>query len=277
MTVINNNKPTILILSCLGGSGHESARKTIQDDLGSYFNFQVYYPFKDLLISKFVDAENFYNGMVMLGQNRVINYLASWTPYILTSCFESKITRKMERLIENMKPACVISVAPIINIFSIKVCAQHNIPYCLVTLDADLTNWAIKLKQIAHLSKRLTVTIGNELETTRGTFLKENIPNKQIKRIGFPIRKEFFAPKASEQILCDQLGVPYKKPKIMIMMGGSASTRISEITKILFQKRLFAHFIVVAGNNNQLGIKTKKLPIHPTNSLTVLGSHLTQK
>jgi UDP-N-acetylglucosamine:LPS N-acetylglucosamine transferase len=267
MTVHNN----VLILSCLGGSGHEAARKAIEEEFGDKYKFTTYYPFKDFQISRLVDSETFYNGMVRRGFNRAINYLASCSPYFLNAFPGSKIAEKTEALIKELKPVCVISLAPIINSQTIPICAKYKVPYCLVTLDADLTNWTIGLEKIKNLVKNIWVTIGANIPQTSGMLQRKQIHPKELHTIGFPIRKEFSQARSSRADLCHQLNLDPNRPIIMLMWGGAGSDRMYPIMSGLGQEHRGTQFVAITGKNQDLAERMKTIPIHSSNSLRVLG------
>lgn len=269
MTIHNQNN--ILVLSCLGGNGHEAARKAIEQEFGARYRFTVYYPFKDFQISRIVDSETFYNGMVQKGFNRAINYLAVAAPYLLTTCPGKRIVKQIETLIDDLQPACVISLAPIINRFAIEVCAKHKIPYCLITLDADLTNWVIGLKNIKPLLKNTVITIGADIPQTRGMLERQQLHPKEIQTIGFPIRKEFSQTRGKREDLCHSLGLDPDRAVIMLMWGGAGSDRMYQIMKKLGPQHFGVQFVVITGTNHNLAESIQTLPMHPSNSIRVLG------
>lgn len=266
-----HTQQNILVLSCLGGNGHEAARKALEERFGSKYRFTVCYPFQDLLISRIVDSESFYNKMVQGGFNRVINYLAKASPYFILYFPGRNVVKKIEHLIQCLQPICVISVAPIINRLAIPVCAEHRIPYCLVTLDADLTNWVRGLNDINPLLRNTVITLGADLPQTRGMLEDLQLRFKAVETIGFPIRREFDQARAPREILCQALGFNPEKPIIMLMWGGVGSSRMHQIMKCLGQQNLGAQFVVIAGKDTSLAEIIKRLPLHPSNSRRVLG------
>ena len=269
MTIHNQNN--ILVLSCLGGHGHEAARKAIEQEFGAKYRFTVYYPFKDFKISRLVDSETFYNGMVKKGFNRAINCLAVASPHLLTACPGKRIAKQIETLIDDLQPACVISLAPIINRLAIEVCAKHKVPYCLITLDADLTNWVIGLKNIQPLLKNTVITIGADIPQTRGMLERQQLHPKEIQTIGFPIRKEFSQTRGKREDLCHSLGLDPDRAVIMLMWGGAGSDRMYQIMKKLGAQHLGVQFVVITGTNHNLAESIQTLPLHPSNSIRVLG------
>lgn len=272
MTTAIDRKENILILSCLGGNGHEAARSAIEEHLGSRYNFTVYYPFQDLLVSQFIiDSEKFYNGMVMYGLNGLINYSAKISPYYLTTSLEYRIVKKMKELLEGVRPICVISLAPIINRFCMEEAVKHRVPYSVVTLDADLTNWVKGLDKVQHLLAKVIFTIGAELPETRGILTQAGVPEQNIRTIGFPLRKEFTQEKPNRSEICRQLHLPINKPIVMMMWGGAGSERIYKIAQKLFPEKLNAYFVVIAGKNELLQRRVQTLPLHRSNGLAVVG------
>lgn len=269
MSIDNQNK--VLVLSCLGGNGHEAARKAIEEEFGNRYQFHTYYPFKDLLISRIVNNENFYNQMIRDGHNQVINYLARVAPYVLLKFPGRKVAQKIEQLINTLQPSCVISLAPIINPLAIRVCAKHQIPYCLITLDADLTNWVIGLEKIRHLLHETIITIGADVPQTRGMLERKQIAPKAIHTIGFPIRKEFSQRRKERIDLCHSLKLDPDRKIIMLMWGGMGSHRMYPIMQKLGKESLGVQLVVITGSNHLLAERIKTLAIHPSNSLQVLG------
>ena len=263
-------QPNIVFLSCHGGNGHESAKAFLEDRLKERFNCRTIYPLKSFL--SIVDSEKIYNFLLRNGLNRLTNYLAgSFLTSCLISISENRVSQLMEKTIRDQHPTYVVSLVPMVNHITMKVCSNHEIPYLLVTLDADLTNWTIGLEQVASLAGKVQYTIGYDLPTTGEMLLKKGIRPENLHTIGFPIRKEFCEEKPQREDLCAEIGLPQDRQIVLIMAGGSGGEYAYRIAKILARQPFNLCLVVIAGKNEALRQKVTALSVDQSNSLIALG------
>lgn len=268
------NKVELLILSCLGGNGHEAARRAIEEQIGHAYNSHVIYPMKSLKKGCSPDFENVYNWLVRRGWNGFINKAAKLVPPLLADAkgAEDRVTRLVDETIRKVQPALIISVAPIFNRFAIQVSARHRLPYCLVTTDFDLSNWVLGLEKIDRFAgRKFCCTIGPDIAETRALLEARGVQRDQVQAVGFPVRAEFYEAKPPREVLCEELQLPRDKQIILIMSGGSGGMYAYNIAKFLVRQPLNAHFVVIAGKNLDLRERVSKLPLESSNSLTAVG------
>lgn len=265
-------KPNILILSCRGGNGHEAARRAIESHLGERYSYRTYFPFTGLKINRLINSERFYNWMVANGLNGTVNLLARVSPFFLTTRFDERVKYEIAKRIERNRSVCVISVAPVLNRYAILACNEYRVPFCLVTTDVDITNWVYGMKWAVKLFRSsLACTVGIHSPYTTGILVREGIKPDSIIQTGFPVREEFFKSKSSDDELRSELNLPYQKPIILLMYGGTGSKRICDVLYCLASKTLGVHFVIITGrNNNHLAEQIRKIVFHFSNTYTLI-------
>jgi len=268
-----SEKPTmkekkIIILSSNGGYGHNAAAATLKTLLGEKYDIKVVYPIDQLRIWGVKSGEQFYNTMLQHGWIRSMNAITKHVAPRLFRTRKKKIEKLVARHLEIEKPDLVISLIPFINFSASEAARKMDIPFLLITTDNDLRNWVHGLQGVTH--PNFKVTIGCDLPSTRDLLKKRNLADSDIETVGLPLRPDFRASKS----LCElylEYGVSSDKPVILIMMGGAGAASALDYTKEIGSKEIGAHLIVCAGKNERLARKLKKVPLHPSNSITVMG------
>jgi len=270
------NKPTVLVLSCLGGASHETAREAIEASLNDRFTFHVYYPFKDLVLSQFFDIENAYNTAAAWGFSKTLNFLQRFINTFIGSPCETKVQKVFKRLLDTHKPKCVVSLVPVLNKFFIPICQERKISYCLMPVYDDPDHWFTGLEEIKSFSPNTTLTYFHSGESKK-ILLDKGVPCSNIQGLKRPIHPKFLKKMPDKKTLCKELKLPYKRHSILITYGGAGSTRTQKIVALLaqqsFKKRI--HLIILAGKNNRLKKRYEDLCNRLNLSATVLG--FTQK
>ncbi len=258
----------IVILSSNGGYGHNAAVATLKALLGQKYDIQVIYPIDQLRIWGVKSGEQVYNSMLQYGWIRSMNAIVKHIAPRIFRTRKKKLEKLIARQLEEKKPDLVISLIPFINLPACEAARKQNIPFLLITTDNDLRNWVHGLQGISHPHFR--VTIGTDLPSTRDLLKKRNLADAVIETVGLPLRPDFRASKSLNE-LCQEYRVPVDKPVILIMMGGAGAASALDYTREIGGKEVGAHLIVCAGKNERLARKLKKIPLHPSNSITVMG------
>ncbi|MBM3197975.1 MAG: hypothetical protein FJZ58_01810 [Chlamydiae bacterium] len=253
---VPEQKKKILILSCKGGFGHESARLSIEAMGREHYAFTTVFPIEEVSrVGPYVGA-NIYNTLIKNNWIRTMNLIGNKLAPLWLQAKTSEIRDRMEEFIVRYQPDLILSVIPFVNYPAVEAARKHQIPYLLVTIDNDLTNWVHGLRRVMH--EELVVTIGRCHPLTRGLLRAERVQDKSIKTIGFPIHPSFHCLGDNEQIK-KNLGIHVEKPIVMIMMGGAGGMGALAYVRELQQLNLPLHVIVCTGNNSVLYEKVQEV------------------
>ena len=260
-------KKKILVLCSNGGYGHNSAAQTLKNLLGDEYDFKVVYPIDQLRILGLKSGEQIYNSMLQNGWIQSVNLV---TRHLAPKIFRSKkrqVEAVIKKHIDETAPDLVISLIPFINYPASEAARKAGIPYLIITTDNDLQTWVHGLQGVQH--PLFKVTVGSDLWCSREMLRKRNIPDNAIETIGLPIRTDFFAPKDIPSLKYE-FNIPPNKPVVLIMIGGAGGAQALEYARRIGSIQLGVHLIVCAGKNKQLALKLRKVPLHPTNTMTIM-------
>lgn len=263
-----NPEGKILILSSNGGYGHMAAANTLKSILSKKYEIKVIYPIDQLRIWGVRSGEQVYNSMLQYGWIRSMNAITKYIAPRIFKTRKNKIEELVSRHIELEKPDIVISLIPYVNFPASEAARKNGVPFLLITTDNDLRNWVHGLHKVTHPNFR--VTIGSDLPSTRDMLKQRKIADKCIDTIGLPLRPDFKTTKSLSELYA-QYQVPTDKPVVLIMMGGAGAQSAWSYARKVGRSDLEVHLIVVAGKNNKLAKQLKKLKLHPSNSITVMG------
>ena len=259
---------TLLVLSCKGGGGHTAAAHTLQKLLGEEYAIQTIYPIDQLRIWGIKSGEQLYNAMLQSGWTRSMNFIVR---YIAPHLFRSR-EEKMEQIITNhidhFEPDLIVSLIPFVNYPASEAARKKNIPYLLITTDNDLRHWVLGLEKLKHPDFK--VTIGSDLTRSRELLLKKKIPHTAIETIGLPVRPEFIREKDEKRIR-EEFAILDDRPVTLIMMGGAGSNKVYDYAKRIGMLDLSTHIIVIMGKDEKISKELKKIALHPSNTMTLLG------
>jgi processive 1,2-diacylglycerol beta-glucosyltransferase len=269
-------KKKIIILTSKGGYGHMAACQALTETLSDTYEIKVINPFEELLSDldfvrsvtfKKTDGEGLYNTLLSSGSIGTANILIGNIAPGLVRSKRKKTEKRMLAFLAREKPDFLFSAIPFLNLPAGNVAHKLSIPFLIITLDGDTTNWALGLHKLQH--KNFLITVGAPTKDTLSHFTRRGISGSRIKAVGFPIRKDFLEPKDPEKIRAEWL-IPNDKFTIMVMMGGAGSTLLHTYAKKLTKMDINAHLLLCAGRNEKLAQKLKNLPCAPGISLTVI-------
>ena len=261
-------KKRLLVLCSNGGHCHKAAAQTLKNLLSDEYDFTIVFPIDDLHIWGVKSGEGIYNFMLQNGWIQSMNLVSK---HVAPKVFRTKkadIEAIVKTYIESSAPDLVISLIPFINFPASEAARKSDIPYLLITLDNDLRTWVHGLQGIQH--PHFKVTVVSDLSGTKGLLRRRNVPEDAITTLGFPIRADFFVTKDTSS-LRKEFQIPPNKPVILMIGGGSGGKQLLEYAKRIGQMMLGAHLIVCAGDNQKLAKNLRKIHLHPTNSMTVMG------
>src|SRR3990167_1771283 len=250
-----DEKKKILILSCKGGYGHEAASYSIQEAGKDLYAFDVFFPIETVNCVGRIGVHA-YNLLIKNNWIRTMNFISNKLAPILLQAGMKKIESVLTECIKKEKPDLVLSVIPFVNYPASEAAKKCNVPYLLITIDNDLTNWVLELDKVTHPDFKVTIARSHALTT--GLLKKSKIAEDQIEKIGLPVHPSFLQERCKMQIK-KELEIPLHKPVVMIMMGGAGGKGALSYAKELLQLTSPMHVIVCTGNNSCLYAKMKEL------------------
>lgn len=261
-------KKKILILCSNGGNGHNSAARALKQILDKQFEFKVIYPIDELQMFGIKSGEELYN-MAMRNQwTRSVNAISMHVAPKVFRGYKKELEELIGAELAKENPSLVISVAPFINLPASEAARRAKIPYLMITTDNDLQNFLHGLQGVSH--PNFKIVIAPYFNEGRTMLFQRNIPEKNIEVLGFPLRADFLEKKERVKIRAEYQ-IDQKKPVILIVMGGAGSETALDYAKKLGQIQLGVHLIVCAGRNQLLAKNLRKVRLHPSNTMTVLG------
>lgn len=263
----------IILLTSKGGYGHMAACATLKNILTDY-DVSIVNPFEIIssldIVKKISrgksDGEQFYNSLLQNGWIRFMNFFCYRPAFYFIHRDRNKIETKIWHFLKQEKPDLLISTIPLLNYPISCAAEQSNIPFMLVTLDADLTKWLLDLEKLTHRNFMLTVGTRTPLVTQQ--LAAKKIPEHSIREIGCPLRKDFFEPKNKDAILRDWK-LPSDKPIAMLIRGGTGSNKLIDYVTTLQKYDKPLHLLVCVGRNELLATRLNKL--HKKDSLVTLS------
>jgi processive 1,2-diacylglycerol beta-glucosyltransferase len=262
----------IVVLTSKGGYGHMAACATLQKalpdcDLILINPIELAFGFVKKMFFNATDGEGAYNGLLSSGwvstTNFIVRHPAIWFFYEL----RPKIERKLYNILRKENADLLISVVPFVNRPAGDAALRCNIPFLLINLDDDLTNWLYSIERCKHPSMLMTV---GKLTPRIAKQLKEHKVNPTIvKEVGFVIRQDFYAPK-DKVALKKEWNVPANKPVVILMMGGAGSNQLIRYTHELANFDAPLHILVCVGRNTAVIHKINKIKHNANVSVQII-------
>lgn len=251
------SKPKILILSSTGGYCHRSASAAIEEIFKDEYQCFEVFPLEQFVCFGDRTGEDLiYNMFLQNGWIRTMNFLASRLAPLWFQARRRYLESIVTEYIEREKPDLVLSLIPFVNYPASEAARKKEIPYLLVTIDSDLTVWALGLDLLKH--PQFKVTIARDHELTRGILAQNRIPQECIEVTGIPIHPVFLQAR-DEKTIKEEFEIPFQKGVVMIIMGGAGGKSAIAYAKQLHDLALNMHVIVCTGNNVSLYNKMKEL------------------
>lgn len=261
-------KKKILILCSNGGNGHNSAAGALRQILSDRFDFKVIYPIDELQMFGVKSGEELYNAAVRNRWTRSVNLISMYVAPKVFRGYKKKLEGLIAEEISQENPDLIVSVTPFINLPASEAAKKAKVPYLMITTDNDLQNFLHGLQGVSH--PHFKVVIAPYSLSGRMMLSKRNIPDKNIAVLGFPLRSDFLEKKDRDALRSHYRIAPYK-PVILVMMGGAGGDGALDYAQRLGKIQLGVHLIVCAGRNQPLVKNLRKVKLHPTNSMTVMG------
>lgn len=260
-------KRNILILCSNGGFCHNAAAQTLTHLLGDSYNLDVVYPIDELKIMGVKSGEGIYNTMLQNDWIQPVNLVSRHVAPKVFRTHKEKLETIIQKHIEETHPDLVISLIPFVNYSASEAARKADVPFLLVTMDDDLQLWVHGLQGVQHPDFKMTV--GSNLMSNRSVLKKRKVPESAIEEIGFPIRTDFITAK-NKAAIREEFGIPQNKPVALVILGGAGGEKALKYARRIASEQYGVHLIVCAGKNVKLAKDLRKIPLHPTNSITVM-------
>lgn len=255
-------RPKILIFSSKGGNGHMAACATLKDVLPNC-DIKLIYPIEDYFKKTGV-GEDSYCSLVKDGWFNTMNFVVRYPAPAFFKMNTKSFKKRFMKYLADEKPDLAISVIPFLNYPAAWAAQESKIPFMLITLDADLTNWFLNMGKLKKYD--FPITVRAKTPRIEKQLARRHIPASCIKEAGSPLRKEFFQPKDKPAIR-KEWNIPDNKKVILLMRGGTGSHKLVEYAQRLMDLDIPSHLLVCIGRNNKLVSKLNK--IKPTKNVTL--------
>jgi UDP-N-acetylglucosamine:LPS N-acetylglucosamine transferase len=254
----DNNKKRVLIMSSDEGGGHLAATRALKKTLESTCDIVVFKP------TKYIVGTEMYNTFMQSGNYTALKALVTMQPLMDTMVNASlftKVVKETEAKIDKVKPHLVISVIPVLNFVTLRICEERNIPMLVIPTDLTFKHFFNKIDS-PPANFRVAVPF-EEMHDQEDLIYKKHFEDNHFVVSGYPLREEFGSPdeKLSEkyQEIQQEIGFNPGDKVVVIMMGaqGSTSTTLKYVRKIARSYRLWSrkrqlHVMVMCGQNFEL-------------------------
>lgn len=268
-------KIKIVVMTSKGGNGHISTCTTLTEIFPSY-DIKLVNPIYDIFKKAF-DGEDWYVRCIQKDWIRSMNFVAGDVAPCYFKMNRKSFRKRILNYLKKEKPDMLISVIPYLNYPAAWAAQQAKIPFMLITLDADLTLWLIDMERC----KKYDFTITVQAKTPRivKQLQHKKIPLSCVYEVGAPLRKDFLVPrgktvmdgsKTVKNPIIDELGIPDNKQVLLLMRGGTGSSKLVDYVKELVKIDKPLHLLVCIARNTALGEKIKRIKADGKVSVTVV-------
>jgi 1,2-diacylglycerol 3-beta-galactosyltransferase len=257
------NKPRILFAISDTGGGHRSAAIAIRAAVEQLSNNAVECHIVDMLTSTGLpvvrSAPELYDELrtrwlsvfdfafqVTDGRRRVDTL--TWMLYFSAH-------RNILRVLEDVRPAMVVSVHPLTNRFVANTRRVYRLSFHFITVVTDLVSlhasWADPQAELC------IVPTDEALERQ----LKAGLPAEKVIRTGFPVHPKFMAYNATRAESRARLELPIDRFTVLVTSGGVDSSQARELVQRLASEYPEQQFLIVTGKNAKLKTELEKLEL----------------
>jgi processive 1,2-diacylglycerol beta-glucosyltransferase len=264
----------IMVLISKGGNGHMAACNVLKETLPEY-DIMVVNPFD--IVSSFnivkkvtgnrLDGEQFYVSLVQHNMVRTASFFAKYPAPAFCHLNRHYFVKRFVAHIKKHQPDLLISTIPYFNYAASTAAQRCNIPFVLVTLDADLDMWLGDFKKCRNNDNY--VTVGVKTPRVMRQLESCKVPSHRIYEVGSPLRKDFFEHKDREKILAEW-NLPKDKPMALLIRGGTGSSQLGTYIRTLRKLNRPLHLLACVGKNTKLESQLKKIPSQGKVSFTIV-------
>ncbi len=194
-------------------------------------------------------GEDFYNFLLRNDQIELANSLFKKTAQDIVDN-EEMVEERFKDYFESEKPDLVISVMPLFNSVIYKATEALEIPFLLIAPDFDISEHYFPGAKPAN-SKHFKYTLPLKDASLERKIEKAGIPKELCALHGFPLRSHFLEPKDKTE-LKEQFNIPFNKPVIMLLAGGSGAYKMQTHLEHLMHTKYPIHIIACSSTNDEL-------------------------
>ena len=257
--------PKIVVFTSDGGNGHKTACEVLKETFPDC-EIKLVNPIYDFFKNVF-DGEGFYNKVIQSGWIHTSNFVARYIGKPFFKIRTSSFKKRFLKYLENEKPDVLISVIPLINYPAAWAANKCNIPFFIITLDADLELWLLNMEKCHNL--KFNITVNAKTQRIKKQLKQKRIPESCVLEVGSPLRKNFLEQKDCASIR-KEWNIPEDKKVIMLMRGGTGSVRLVDYVRSLAKINKPIHLLVCVGRNSKLIPKINRIKTNEMVTFSVI-------
>jgi UDP-N-acetylglucosamine:LPS N-acetylglucosamine transferase len=270
-------KKKILVFTSKGGGAHMAAANALEAYLNGNYLVRRAFFFEEVLgpLDPFVtmsfgrlSGEGLYNLCLRRGWHGLATFFCDkfGAPKMINLAAE--IERLALPFVRAEKPDLIVSLIPLVDAILLRVAETLDIPFLIVPVDLDTSNYINGLQGGYFGGFRYTLPFGDREIWEK--MSPARIPRAQVKVIGFPVRPDFHESKDVRRLKLE-LDLPETKPIVMLLMGAVGSTTILAYLRSLAEIRIPVHLLVCVGRNQKLESQVEALPFPRKVTRTIVG------
>jgi processive 1,2-diacylglycerol beta-glucosyltransferase len=270
-----NERKIILVFTSSGGRGHVSATEALQEYLGELYDVRPVYVIRDVLgdldfIANITGgsyhSEELYNYFLIRKQVEFVRPMV-WAGKMFFSMNQRAIAQLLEEYIQDINPALIISVIPMVNGITARVAEQENIPFWVIPTDFDASLFMYQVHRPQNNQFFVNCFYDNDI--VKKTLKPAALKPSQYTYMGMPIREQFLRTYNKDDIR-KKYQVPDGKPIVMLMMGGRGMRDTVCLSKELMQINTPVHLLLCIGNQPDLIEPLNALPCSPEVTYSII-------
>ncbi len=267
----------IMIFTSSGGYGHVSATQALTEYLSPKYQISEVYVLEEVLgtidfiyffsFGKFC-GESLYNYCIARKWFRLLSVMLPLGNFYFW-LFDGKITSLLRKYITKQKPDMIISVTPMVNGATLKVCKELNIPLLVLPTDFDATTFINRIQQPDYDKFFFNSVFPGEFGIEK-TIAPAKIPQKSMVNLGFPLKPSFYATHDKDTIK-KEFVIPDDKPVIMLLMGGQGAQATVDFAKQLATLQHNTHLLLCIGKREEVREQIEKISFNEGVSCSIIS------
>ncbi|MFH1832361.1 MAG: hypothetical protein ABH827_06195 [bacterium] len=237
----------IAVLTSKGGNGHMAACAVLKDIFPNS-KITLFNPIYDEFHNVF-DGEDLYVKLFQNGWIRTLNIVAGYVGPTYFKMNSRSIKKSIVKYLEQEKPDILISVIPLLNFPAYEAAQQCKTPFMNITLDADLTLWLLDMERCK--THNFVITVQAKTPLIKKQLARHKVPASCVREVGCSLRKDFFE-KKDIQAIKKEWNIPTGKKVILLMRGGTGSTKLVDYVEAISELDKPLHLLVCIGKNTKL-------------------------
>lgn len=269
-------KKKIIIFTSEGGGGHLSVSNAIKALCENQYHVETPLLLSDILRSvdpmkaltlNMINSESWYN-ILLKRQHIALANMFSSIGLVYFKLRKQKIISLLDSYIQQTRPDCIVSVAPIFNAHILAVAEKYTIPFIIVPTDLNMGLFVNGLVKPTYAKLRITHPFPDPMIVSQ--LINKQIHPELCIPTGYPIRPAFTAPSSRFQ-LKDEFGIPRELPCVTLLMGAQGSSKIITFFNELIRLQTPVNLIICLGRNEELRTTLNQIPLPEHIKVTLFG------